>query len=53
MKRNLLERICGLGTISIYTNADKGPLTKNGIYIHCIENVEEEYHKIKQTATIK
>ena len=46
MSRNLLERICGIGTVRIYTNASNG--FYNGILIHCLTNVEEKYKIIKQ-----
>lgn len=57
MKQNILERFCGIGTIKIFTNASSGYGSynshnnmrgKNGIYIHCIDNVEEQYKAIKQ-----
>lgn len=57
MTRNLLERFCGIGTIRIYTNASSNMYNrnkhnsmkgKNGIVIHCINNVEEQYKAIKQ-----
>lgn len=57
MSRNLLERFCGIGTIRIYTNASSGIYNgnkhnsmkgQNGIIIHCVDNVEEQYKTIKQ-----
>lgn len=57
MSQGILERICGIGTIKIFTNASSGVYNannhgsmrgRNGIYIHCIENVQEEYKKVKQ-----
>lgn len=56
MRQNILERICNLGTIMLYTNASSGMAgsgshsnitKKNGIYIHCVKNVQEQYKKIK------
>lgn len=57
MSRNILERICGIGTIRIFTNASSGGYGgrnhssmqgRNGIFIHCLEDVEEQYRIIKQ-----
>lgn len=56
MSQSLLERMFSIGTIKIYTNASGGYSsnnhgemnTKNGIVIHCVTNVREEYEKIKQ-----
>ncbi len=58
MSQNILERICGIGTIRIFTNASNyqyniyrnrnREIIKNGIYIHCVDNVEEKYKIIKQ-----
>lgn len=58
MNQNILERICGIGTIRIYTNASSGSYGissshnstrgRNGIYIHCVEDVQEQYRTIKQ-----
>lgn len=58
MHQNILERFCGIGTINIFTNASSGVYGssnehgsmagKNGICIHCVENVQEEYRKIRQ-----
>lgn len=57
MAQNVLERICGIGTIRIYTNATSGVYNgnnhnsmrgRNGIYIHCVENVRKQYEKIKE-----
>lgn len=45
LSQNILERMFNLGTIKLFTNASNN---KNGIYIHCIENVEEQYRIIKQ-----
>lgn len=57
MTQNILERLCAIGTIRIFTNASsvnygnsahnnmKG---KNGIYIHCVKNVQEQYRIIKE-----
>lgn len=58
MNQNILERLCGIGTIRIFTNASSGIYTasnnhnsmagRNGIYIHCVEDVQEQYRIIKQ-----
>lgn len=58
MNQNLLERLCGIGTIRIFTNASSGVYSSqsrhngmrnaNGIHIHCVENVKEQYRTIKQ-----
>lgn len=57
MNQNILERFCGIGTIRIFTNASSGygaynshnnMRGRNGIYIHCLDNVEEQYRAIKQ-----
>ena len=56
MTRGVFERMFGLGTVNIFTNASSGGSgtshgnmnTRNGIHIHCLSNVEEEYKKIKQ-----
>lgn len=45
MSQNVLERLFKIGTIKIYTNAS---YENNGIYIHCIENVYEQYQKVKK-----
>lgn len=57
MSRNVLERLCGIGTIRIFTNASSGAYNgnnhnsvrgRNGIYIHCVADVEEKYRIIKR-----
>lgn len=57
MSRSVFERICGIGTIKIFTNASSGGYTggnhnnmqgRNGILIHCISNVEEQYKIVKR-----
>ena len=57
MSQNLLERFCGLGTIKIFTNASIAEFGEenhnsmkviNGIYIHCVDNVQEQYRIIKE-----
>lgn len=45
MSQSILERLFNIGTIHIYTNATS---SNNGIWIHCIENVQEQYKTIKQ-----
>ena len=56
MTQNILERIFHIGTIRIFTNASSGMTYnnkhnkmygKNGLAIHCIENVKEQYQKVK------
>lgn len=57
MSQNILQRFCGIGTIRIFTNASSGGYNtgnhnnmrgRNGISIHCVENVQEQYRIIKQ-----
>ncbi len=57
MSQNILERFCGIGTIRIFTNASSGGYNgrnhnsmngRNGIYIHCVDNVQEQYRIIKE-----
>ena len=56
MSQSILERMCGIGTIKIFTNASSGyggrshnsMKGRNGIYIHCLENVQEQYKIVKQ-----
>lgn len=57
LSQSILERICGIGTIKIFTNASSDMYMgrnhnslkgKNGIYIHCVRGVQEQYKKIKQ-----
>lgn len=57
MSQGIFERIFKIGTIRIFTNATSGVyngrnhngmMGRNGIYIHCVENVKEQYEKIKQ-----
>lgn len=54
---NILERIFNIGTIRIFTNASSGTTYnskhnnmygKNGLGIHCIKNVKEQYQKVKE-----
>lgn len=52
MSQRVSERIFKIGTIRLYTNASS---YNNGIFIHCIENVEENYRivkKLKDQSTI-
>lgn len=44
-KEGILERIFKLGTIIIYTNASN---QNNGIRIHSLENIDEQFEKINQ-----
>ena len=46
LSQDVLERMFNIGTIKLFTSASNNK--KNGIYIHCIENVEEQYRIIKQ-----
>lgn len=57
MTQNILERLCAIGTIRIFTSASSGDYGNNGhnsmkgnngIYIHCVKNVQEQYRAIKQ-----
>lgn len=57
MNQNILERFCDIGTIKIFTNASSGygnsgnhnnMRGRNGLYIHCVDNVQEQYRAIKQ-----
>lgn len=56
MSQNILERLCNIGTIKIFTNASSGygagghnsMKGRNGLYIHCLENVQSQYQTIKQ-----
>lgn len=51
MSQNVLERIFGIGRIRLFTNASSAFVTghnhkqtgKNGIDIHCVTNVKEQY----------
>ena len=55
LKQNILERIFGIGTIRIFTNATSGYAygnhnnmkNMNGIQIHCVANPKEQYEKVK------
>lgn len=56
MTQNILERIFNIGTIRVFTNASSASYTgrkhntnaRNGLYIHCVENVKEQYQKVKE-----
>ena len=57
MRQNILERMFGIGTIRIITNVSNSYLyssshnnmrVKNGIFIHCVKNVQQQYKTIKQ-----
>lgn len=57
MTQNIFERMFGLGTIRIFTNASSGGYggnnhnsmkMKNGIFIHCVEDVKNQYNHIKR-----
>lgn len=55
MSQNILERMFGIGRIRLYTNASSAYNTgsnhkqtgKNGIDIHCVVNVREQYQAAK------
>lgn len=52
MHQNILERAFKIGTIRLFTNASSGYGSKgntmNGINIHCVENVNEQFKKIRE-----
>lgn len=58
MSEGIIERMFGIGTIKIYTNASSNINTGNnyshmsgngnGIVIHCLTNVKEKYQEIKK-----
>ena len=57
MSQNIIERLFGIGKIKVFTNASSGMnngaygnsmKNRNGIQIHCVENVEEQYKKVKE-----
>ncbi len=57
MTQSIIERMFNLGTIKIFTNASSGGNVnnrhngmagRNGVYIHCVSNVKEQYQTIKQ-----
>lgn len=57
MSQSIVERIFRIGTIKIFTNASSGTVYnnkhnnmygKNGLSIHCVENVKEKYQKVKE-----
>lgn len=57
MSQNVIERLFGIGKIKIFTNASSGGnggaygnsmRSKNGIQIHCVENVGEQYKRVKE-----
>lgn len=57
MSQNIFERIFNIGTIRIFTNASSGNYGygrnhnmkgKNGIFIHCVKNVKDEYNQVKE-----
>ena len=57
MTQSIIERIFRIGTIRIFTNASSGGVYnnkhnnmygKNGLAIHCVENVKEQYKKVKE-----
>jgi uncharacterized membrane protein YdbT with pleckstrin-like domain len=57
MSQNIIERLFGIGKIKVFTNASSGMnngaygnsmRNRNGIQIHCVENVAEQYKKVKE-----
>lgn len=55
MHQNILERMFGIGTIRLFTNASSGygygrskGNTMNGINIHCVTNVNEQFKKVRE-----
>lgn len=58
MSQNIFERIFKIGTVRIFTNASSGSYyqntrhggmaNKNGIVVHCVKNVREQYEKVKE-----
>lgn len=57
MSQNIIERLFGIGKIKVFTNASSGMnngaygnsmRNRNGIQIHCVENVNEQYKKVKE-----
>ena len=57
MSQNIIERLFGIGKIKVFTNASSGMnngaygnsmRNRNGIQIHCVENVMEQYKKVKE-----
>lgn len=53
MSQNIIERLFGLGTIRIYTSASNGTSSANGIMIHALPNLKENYNNIKKIIDIK
>lgn len=56
MSQNVLERMFSIGTIKIFTSATSGynnsrhgeMYNRNGVVIHCVRDVRENYNKIKE-----
>lgn len=52
LKQNVIQRLFGIGTIRIFTNATSGynrnNRNMNGLQIHCVENPQEQYKKVKE-----
>ena len=55
MHQNILERMFGIGTIRLFTNASSGygyggrrGNMLNGINIHCVDNVSEQFKKVRE-----
>lgn len=56
LNKSIIERMFNMGTIRLFTNASSGMVNnknhkaagKNGIYIHCVKDAQEQYKKIKE-----
>lgn len=52
LRQNIIQRMFGIGTIRIFTNATSGYNSNNrnmnGLQIHCIINPQEQYKKVKE-----
>lgn len=52
LRQNIIQRMFNIGTIRVFTNATSGysgnNRSLNGLNIHCVENPQEEYKKVKE-----
>ncbi len=52
LRQNIIQRMFNIGTIRIFTNATSGyngnNRNLNGLNIHCVENPQEQYKKVKE-----
>ena len=52
LRQNIIQRMFNIGTIRVFTNATSGykgnNRNLNGLNIHCIENPQEQYKKVKE-----